>query len=232
MFSRYRPRYRRRFRRRPLAFRRKRMPFRRKTYKPTMGKQIGFPRKLTLKMKTAAYQAVAPAAVSEHYTYKLNSAFDPLGGDGAEQPNGWDQVAAVLYNSYYVSSGMIRARFVNETANAVDCVLWVTAEDAEPASFHAMIERGGAQYKICGKAGDAGNGIILSRRFVSKKILGKKYGTQNMSAAVTADPTDVVYGHISFYSHSQAGAANIIGTLVLEIYQTVHFYDKIDLAES
>lgn len=189
--------------------------------------RTGVPPMLNLQMKSALAGAVAPAAVYQVYSLKLNSTFDPFGDMGAIQPIGRDQIAA-LYGSYLVSSGNIKIAFANTGAAPVTmCCYTSSVSSPVTASLNAYVGQPGSRWLQIAPVGSGNATGTIMRTFNSSQILGPLDRSQH-GALVGADPTAMAYLHVIIISSS----GNVTGQLLSAMVQNTSWYDKLSLEDA
>lgn len=193
-------------------------------------KSIGFPPVMRQRMKVSDDIQVAPASTFKSFTFQLNDIYDFFGSDGANQPNGFDQIAGVIYNRFYVPSGVVRLRFSNETANDVAMIAYLTEDVNVASTYEEAIERSKCKSVIMtAVTGSKASGSIVMPFSTSNLI---KRRSDDVYGTATSSPADMCYLQVWLQSRKSSGAANMTGMLYVESWQNVNWSDRIDLAKS
>lgn len=210
--SRYRPTTNRRRRRK--MYRRKR-----RTVQPyTMARTF----------KTVTYKSLNPGAGTiATAILNLNSAFDPTGNIGAEQPLAFDQYTA-LYKRYAVIKWGVKMEFVS-TDNSNPVVVGFTPK-TDNTALTAYAHYKEAPGTVSGViTPDIDKFVLYTKGRVSPYFLpkgGKILTDDTLSALISADPSKLLYGHL-WAQDIAASADPSAVNCILTIYQTVVFYDPV-----
>jgi len=141
-----------------------------------------------------------------------NDLFDPLGGAGALQPQGFDQFCPAIYNQFRVHGSKVVVSFIasTDTTGTGDCVVWVY-----PSVSQAQVSTASGPNNIVqqrckwGIASRYANQIKKIKHYMSSKVIG---GVQDISdspeysGSDTASPVRQWWWHI--------GASTIDGTII------------------
>lgn len=201
---------------------------RRKNYR----RRASQPGKIVRVFKTVKYIALNPGAAGaiDARTMVPNSVFDPTGGEGIEQPLGFDETAN-QYNKYSV----VRARYYFEatSADATNPVMLgarASADSATLTSYQHYKELPGTVSRIMTPEQDK---VTFGLTIGIAKIFGNKLTLTDdrYTADVGANCTNSVYAHV--FAQPVDGTTDVgVIHLVCTLYQTVVFFKPKTLARS
>lgn len=187
--------------------------------------EAGMPVKLFTTLKTVSNEIkVAPAAAVYALSIKLNDIKDPFGAFDTAQPYNYTRFNS-FYNRYYIYSGMVDIRFVNQTANPVRVAAYVTDDTATPTSYRQVSEQFNARFQLI-RSGDNEGKMIRKIPYKVKRFL-PKYNANDLTAAFSASPTTVLYLHIYMESVDHTTNENLLGIFNIVLYQNAMLYDYI-----
>lgn len=173
-----------------------------------------------------------------NYEWSCNGIYDPDVSGGGHQPLYRDTLAA-QYNHYRVVASRFQL-FCNSNAGenvAVNTIVSLRIDDdtSGPTTATDLMENPRCRWKLmhnCPKYNDLkdlNSPIVM--KFVSKKFFGDGYREDSRSAAVGANPTDMAYWIVNYWT--QPGVATnvtLLATVVIDY--TVIFYEPKDIGGS
>lgn len=189
----------------------------------------------TLRYSDAKTLSTGSAVFGTEFQYRLNSLYDPDYTSAGHQPYGYDQMAA-LYNKYRVKAVRYTLTFTtpgaandikcgvvfrpNTTAGISSGNVWIVDED--PAGITADLSSSGDRR------------AVITGRIEMSKIFGisktKLMAEDNYSAAVTSNPTNVVYMTFATICYDGTNAVSSSCNVALDFECT--FYDRITQSSS
>jgi len=162
--------------------------------------------------------------------FTVNTCLDPTGAFGTGQPMGFDQHAG-MYDRYSVINASLAVECTSADATHPIAVGVHADRDATYlTSYEHYKELPCTSFRLMTPEQDK---VSLGLRFPISRIYGhRKFLTDDrLSAAVTANPTDMVNAHIFAQPVDQATDTGVVHAVVT-LYQTVVFYQPKVLARS
>lgn len=148
--------------------------------------------------------------------WKTNGLFDPNDALGGHQPYGFDQYAAI-YNHYHVYKSVITAEFFCSPTYASGFTVGVNitpgASDADNAQTKMEKATSKSYGWICGDAPLK----TIKRVWTDKAYFGRQRNEESLSAAVTADPTEL--SHFEIWCQNNSASAAFCGCRI-----TIEYY--------
>jgi len=148
--------------------------------------------------------------------WKTNGLFDPNDALGGHQPYGFDQYAA-LYNHYKVWKSVCTVEFFNSPTYPLGFTvgLNITPGASDPDAPQTKMEK--APKKTYGWICENKPVHTTSLTWVAKDYFGAQKDDDSMSAAVTADPTEL--SHFEVWCQNNSGSAAFCGArLTIDYY--------------
>lgn len=207
--------YKRRFRKRHF----------RRGYKHKLLNNYGFglPRRLKTKLKKVGFFEWTTGTLTA-YSINLNSLFDPFAWIGATQPMLFNNLESI-YKRYRVNAVKIRISFTNKTTTEfVHIVAYTSRTVTAPWNVSAAREQPGAQYRYLASGGNVGDRLNIKKYVSMSRILGPQAYTENSSALMTANPTNIVYGIIVTANDDLTTAIDVGVAIDLTYYCTLYDY--------
>ena len=183
-------------------------------------------------LTTVNNDATTAWVVGTVYNYRVNNAYSPV--NGAQQPYGWDQMAA-LYRYYKVVGCTMRFTPMNQqSSNAIFLARQVPVDEnatMDTTAIRTAMERPGVRY-ICLQPG-GGAARTLEMKIDIPRQLGItpeqfRADVSQYSAAVTAAPAR--------YAYVQVGCAGSATTsflsVAVEIEYAIQYWQRITQASS
>lgn len=159
------------------------------------------------------------ADVLNTYTFNANGLFDPDQTGAGHQPLGFDQLAA-QYAKYRVLSVAYHVTFGYTTANGTTVLCNVAMVNGSTVpSRYPMSEATHCKQAVCGSF----HPVVISGTFDLTKLNTdrEKYRIDDRyAAAITANPAEVMYLHVSAFSN----LASVQRIMVRLVYKA-EFYD-------
>jgi len=132
------------------------------------------------------------------YSFRLNSVFDPDYTGIGHQPRGFDQFAA-LYSEYVVLSSKIKIipTLNSGTANPVTVGIAVDPDSSIQTNIYDYVEFGKGRYITIAGPSQGQKENVLTMSYSSRKYWNQSpYNNEDQRALMTANPSNVTYGHI------------------------------------
>lgn len=203
------------------------VPIQRRTIFNNKKPKQGIPQQMPVKLVTVSEVDATIASSVKSYSLKCNSLFDPMGDASAEQPNGFDQLAA-LYGSYIVTKGFLELNILNNNNFPIH-VYCYTSNDAIDASVDNALSQAGAKQVVVPGLNGGGAGklfVPFNMAIIQGRRIMKNTGD---SALVSADPTSISYLHVTI-----KGSANLAATTdcVFKLTQQGYMYDRVKVVDA
>ncbi len=194
----------------------------------------GVPKEMRVRLPTYFFVSQATNGIDDGVAM-LNSAFDPGQALSAQQPTGFDQLAA-LYNRYQVLGCDVEITLIDQDTNATNGQYSVAVSNdstaftsfaqasSQPRSVtHGVLRSIYGEPKVIPKFHVSIPDVlgVTMDHYIAEEA---QYG-----AAVTADPSQTVFLHL--LSLNFAGASKVVSWQV-KLTQTIRFYDRVQLALS
>jgi hypothetical protein len=177
-------------------------------YRPS-GVVMGFPRERRVKLVYVDHFNVTGASGTlENRQFRLNSLFDPDYTATGHQPLAFDQWAA-FYNHYCVHSARFEVQANNSGSSGTLTGIYVSDDQAVPTSLLSMMELG-AEVQMSntysGSLPSVHKGVLDVAKFFNrdKRAITTDY---SLRAAVTANPTEIVFLNVCAQNFSLASHA-------------------------
>lgn len=197
-----------------------------KLHNKMVSRTVGFPESMSVPLRYD--QSIALASITNNYLFRGNSVFDPDFTGSGNQPNYFDNYAAI-YQQYRVRSSSITVRFYNASATIASRVLLMPSDTSTPPA-NVMNGAGNpfAKNRILGTTVTGSNQVVLKGKMSTSKINGKTpaqvlAGDQYQSV-VTSNPSDPWFWIIMTEDLGLASAQNLL--LDVSIVYQVDFTDK------
>lgn len=184
----------------------------------------------TLNYTFTGVMSATGAGTLNNTVYRGNGLFDPEVVVGGAQPLGFDQLAA-FYNRYQVIGSTCSVEYLPDAGSGANIFLTLAPIDTAgavtgisqaielPYSKHAYVSH------------NATKSTKLYSSMTTKKKFGYKrldQSQQNVSAPVTADPTEQWFWNVGLLSHTTA----VAGRGIIKVTYRCRFYDRKDLPRS
>lgn len=185
--------------------------------------RIGMPFKIVRRVRTTLYYAFNPGAGTiATGLLNLNSAQDPTGNVGSGQPLAHDQYSG-LYERCAVIGGTVQVECASaDGTNPVAVGINVQPSSSTLTTYEHYKEMPHTSMKLMTPDLDK---VVFGTRFGVAKYFGhrKILSDDRLSAAIGAEPTDLLYGHLFFQSVDKTADSGIIHT-VITITQTIVYF--------
>lgn len=187
---------------------------------------IGFPEKMIAKL--SYNETVTLSSISGSFILRGNSVFDPNFTGGGNQPNYFDNYAAI-YQKYRVLSSTLTVRFLN-VSSTIGCRIMIMPSDSQTPPTNVMNSVGNPYTKqtILGINTSSRNLINLKQRMSTAKLNGKSkaaiMASDSYESGVGTNPTDPWFWIIQYEDLGLASACNIIADV--KVVYNVQFTDK------
>lgn len=151
--------------------------------------------------------------------YKCNGLYDPLDSIGGHQPYGFDQYASI-YNHYKVYKSRVIVQWhVSTGARHEGLIVGVNitpgASDSDTPQTKMEKQTGRINYRWISPSGDSS--AVTTKGWNAKSYFGIQRDESELSAAVTADPTEL--SHYCIWASNPAGAETFVFyTVTVEYY--------------
>jgi hypothetical protein len=194
------------------------------------GIRVGFPAERTVEMAYCDTVAIdITSGVRGTYSFRLNSAFDPNYTASGHQPMGFDQWSS-FYN-HYVVEGCAWEMVLNSTAAStvpVHALFYLSDDITLPSDIWTFIELGAEYQALTSSVKPASmSGHVQVNKFFNRDAIG---ADTQLRAAVSADPTEVVFGTVVVAPMDAASSLTIYATVRLTM--KVRFMEPKDLTPS
>lgn len=192
------------------------------------------PKSVVRSLKTVLSTNIDPnagGALAGNYM-KLNSAFDPEGAWGNDQPLGFDQYSA-FFAKYCVISWSVKIEAVTVDNTTPIMIGFTPHISATLLADYQQYKEAPATVSMI-LTPDIDKGLLQTRGGVKRYLLpggGKMLSNPNLSSSTTADPTDILYGHLWAQPVDKASDAGIT-RFVITIWQKIVFFDPVIPARS
>jgi len=188
------------------------------------------PDKVIIEMPYGEMIERTPGSVTDYYTFRLNSTFDPdLTGTG-HQPLGRDQFAGVLYNRYRVHSVRVVVEFSNIMSAACPCLHYLYPSNGYNLStITDALEQPFCQTRV---AGDPNYGfpLTIAGKWNLWDLWGKskeQYLADDITGALFgANPAEVFTLDIGLGSMDRTTSVTK-WRFAIKMLMTVEWYDRV-----
>lgn len=200
--------YRRRRIYRRKTYRRRGLVKRKRIYTASIGTHLPFRFFNTFKW---VGQTTYTDAIKSSKAFALNSIFDPGQAIFGSQPDLYDQMAN-MYNKYAVMSFKVVCDFVNNSAseNAIVQIHFSKVSTAPNNDYTLALTYPNMRYRLLPHAGGgASNRCRLVLSGTTKRILGDNRFNLDYSATYGADPTALIYCHVTSWNSDGGDAQDV-----------------------
>lgn len=188
-----------------------------------------FPDKIFVKLPYATLLSRAPGAITDEYSFRGNSCYDPDYTGVGSQPVGFDQYSE-LYNEYRVMSSRISIEIVNNIASGMNVTLMASTGAAGSGSFIGSSQQPYTKYKFAGGTSSS-NKIYIKNFMKSSKMWGRPVKTEdNFAALINANPVNEWFW--VFEAVSSNASTNLSYDMLVRIIYYVEFSSRKTLPTS
>lgn len=155
-----------------------------------------------------------------HFTYRLNSLYDPEFKLGGGQPMGFDQWAA-LYNRYVVYGGKITLEFMSESTLPFEVFVGPDNDSTAPTTSNQFAELPLYKNKVVNSAWAPATKI--SNTCMVKVLEGFPIGSeQDYGAAIAANPNIQKFWQVALIQGSVAAGFTVNMRVTIEYYSKMY----------
>lgn len=178
-----------------------------------------FPKKIRTVLRYVENNAITCTASSyQQYFFKCNGMYDPTDALGGHKPYGFNQYAAI-YNHYHVYKAVCTVQFTNYNDADPGFIVGINitpgSSDADTTQTKMEKQDGKKNYRTIA----AGQPIVtITKTWTDKAYFGDQSNEDSMSAAVTADPTELSHFCVWAQNLNSAGTENCGALVTVEYY--------------
>lgn len=185
--------------------------------------RVGMPFKIVRRVKTCVHYPFDPGAGTIAVgLLNLNSAQDPTGNVGTGQPLAHDQYSG-LYERCAVIGGTVQIECTSvDGTNPIAVGINVQPSSTTLTTYEHYKEMPHTSFRIMTPDMDKvsfGVRYGVGKYFGHRKILSD----DRLNAAIGAEPTDLLYGHLFFQALDKTANAGLVQT-VITITQTIIYF--------
>lgn len=180
---------------------------------------FGFPRMMTVPLKTCRSFSLTGGALTENHYFKINSAYDPMGDFGGDQSTYYDQLTGI-YGKCFVTHFSFRIIMTSSQATPYRITSYPSSVAAVIASYTAALGLPGSRITEHVASSIATVPQVHANSVDIQKFLMKPNLDDSDSHAYNADPSTLQYMHVIWNCSANLGA-----TAVVHTRQIVRFYD-------
>jgi len=180
----------------------------------------GVPAKLHVKLRYQ--QNVSLSGVTlETQRFRMNSLFDPDSTGTGQQPQGFDELAAI-YTRYKVNACRMRVTYYNEAGKAVNVITTPSTGATNYSDIQSIATAPQAKCDLLTAAGGSRDRVIHTLYQKPKSAEGWPTNPQGLAASTGANPEFLWYAHCAV---GNAGANTTAVDVSCQMVYYVTFFD-------
>lgn len=149
----------------------------------------------------------------QNQLFSLNWLYDPMQSYSANQPWGFDELAAFYYK-YVIRRASVKVFMINRTSACVKVGMFANNVSSNVSTIEAAMNQNA--YALLNKAGNEHNTRLLKRNFNIRSFFGKTANDENFTALCGSDPAQMLYLHLVTAHEDGTTAIDVLYTIEIK----------------